>query len=349
MSREAVIDGRTIAQNESLERHGEGECATMKTTIVTAADSRFVWGSFLLLASLRYNKIDYPVNVLGFGLSNEDKALLLQFPDVSLFDANLNDPRNIACQKAQAIYTAENTDCIAWIDSDCVATGKITPYFATQPGHIRIRMRPPKEIAYLFRARYESDEEKGGMPRRVLDIWRQDVGNETNPKVNTSCNACAFVINTSDVDFIKRWEAQIQKVIPPEDKGIVNDRSFAYFLLDESVMASMLAFDEGAPQVTEYLFEGNALGQLVHLGGTPKPWQLWSISHLPWFHNIMDAIDHAKAQGYRLPSQRWVFHRKLLPLYTLVARIYDIYHVGKRWLRDRAKKILRRLKNDKSW
>jgi len=315
----------------------------MKTTIVTAADRNFVWGSFLLLASLRCHKVPCPVNILSFGLSADDEAVLRQFPDVALFSAAQEDPRNIACQKAQAIYTARETDCIAWVDSDCIVTGQICEYFEVPPGKIQIRMRPPKEIEYLFRLRYDAGEERGRIPQRVLDIWKKDVNGRTEPQVTTSCNACAFVVHSSDLGFIHRWEAQIQKVIPPENMGIVNDSSFAYFLLDETVMASMLAFDVAAPEVTTYCLEGQLKGQLVHFGGTPKPWDMWNVYHLPWFTEVIDLVDWAKGQGYRFPSKRWVFNRHLRPAYGMIAKLFDFQHVTKRFARDRAKKVLRKL------
>jgi len=294
-------------------------------TIVTACDHNFVWGTFLLLLSLRRSRVTVPVHVVTHNLGEVDRALLRQIDGVTLFDASDEaNHRNIVYQKTAAILTAE-TDLIMWIDSDCIVTGNITPLIEAGGEGLQIRMRPEPEIAYLFKKRYAVGERRGSLPCRVLEIWRNDVGERTIPAINTSCNAHCFTLHRKYLDFIRRWDAQIRKVIADgAASGVVNDRSFAYFLLDEAVMSSMLAFSEGPPPVRRYLMEDDPACAVIHFGGRPKPWQRWLLRNMEYFDEITGLLEWAEEQGWALPYKPWYLQRNSKALCRVHALIFEV-------------------------
>ncbi|MFA6173576.1 MAG: hypothetical protein WC701_07785 [Kiritimatiellales bacterium] len=171
-------------------------------TIVTACDHNFVRGTFLLLLSLRRSGVRLPVHVVTHNLGEADHALLRQIDGVTLFAASDEaNRRNIVYQKTAAILTAE-TDLIMWIDSDCIVTGDITPLIEASGEGLQIRMRPEPGIAYLFRKRYTAGEKRGTLPRKVLEIRRDDIGERQAPAINTSCNARCFTVHRKHLDYI---------------------------------------------------------------------------------------------------------------------------------------------------
>ncbi len=294
-------------------------------TIVTACDHNFVWGTFILLLSLRRSGVRLPVHVVTHNLSEAERALLRQVDGVTLFTASDEaNHRNIVYQKTAAILTAE-TDQIMWIDSDCIVTGDITPLIEAGGTGLQIRMRPDSEIAYLFRKRYAAGEKRGLLPKKVLEIWRTDVGERTVSAINTSCNAHCFTVHRKHLDFIRRWDAQIRKVIADEASGgVVNDRSFAYFLLDESVMSSLLAFSSEPPPIRRYLLDMDPACAVVHLGGRPKPWERWLLRNMKYFDEITGLLEWAGSQGWSLPCKPWYLQRKYKIWCGIHAMIFEV-------------------------
>lgn len=294
-------------------------------TIVTACDHNFVWGTFLLLLSLRRHGVMLPVNVMTHGLGEVDRALLHQIGGVALFEANPGaGHRNLVYQKTAAILTA-NADWVMWIDSDCIVTGDITSLMdAGEPG-LQIRMRPEEEIAYLFRQRYRPGEQRGQLPERVLEIWKEDVGQRQEAAIRTSCNAHCFCVHRDCLDFIRRWDRQIRKVIPEGRKtGVLDDRSFAYFLLDEAVMSSMLAFDHSPPPLKPYMLDCNPNRAVIHFGGRPKPWDRWLLRNLNYFDEITGLLNWAEEQGWAVPGRPLHLDPRLKPFARIDALFYEI-------------------------
>jgi hypothetical protein len=295
------------------------------TTIVTACDRQFVWGAFLLLLSLRRSGVRLPVHVMTHNLGEVDRALLHQIDGVTLFDAaDSTSHRNIVYQKTAALLTADS-DWVMWIDSDCLVTGDISPLIGSGEPGLQIRMRPEAEIAYLFKKRYRTEEKRGQLPERVLDIWRADVGQRREPAINTSCNAHCFSVHRDCLDFIRRWDAQIRKVIPDGgNTGVVDDRSFAYFLLDEAVMSSMLAFDENPPPVKRYVLEDDPARSVIHFGGRPKPWDQWLLRNLNFFDEITGLLDWAEEQGWTVPGRPCHLNARYKPMVYVRACFYEV-------------------------
>ncbi|MCC7299895.1 MAG: hypothetical protein IT583_02320 [Verrucomicrobia bacterium] len=300
-------------------------------TIVTACDHNFVWGTYLLLLSLRRHGVQIPVHVVTHNLGEVDCALLHQIGGVTLFQTSEEaNHRNIVYQKTAAILTAE-TDLVMWIDSDCIVTGNITPLIEAVGEGLQIRMRPSTEIAYLFRKRYVRGEKAGTLPRKVLDIWRKDVGERLTPAINTSCNAHCFTVHRKYLDFIRRWDAQIRQVISDEaSTGVVNDSSFAYFLLDEAVMSSMLAFSGGPPPIKRYALEDDPSCAVVHFGGSPKPWKRWLLRNMKYFDELVGLLEWASGQGWLLPSTPWFLVRKNKSLCRIHALVFEAQRLIRR-------------------
>lgn len=308
-------------------------------TIVTACDHKFVWGTFLLLLSLRRHGVHLPVHVMTHGLGEVDRALLHQIGGVTLFDAPAGENhRNIVYQKAAAILTA-GSDLIMWIDSDCIVTGDITAKIDATGDRLQIRMRPEEEIRYLFRNRYVPGEKRGRLPRRVLDVWRGDVGERQVSAINTSCNAHCFVVHRNRLDFIRRWDAQIHKVIPDDSSGgVMDDRSLAYFLLDEAVMSSMLAFSDSPPPLRRYLMEEDPACSVIHFGGRPKPWERWLLRNMVWFDEITGLLDWAGEQGWILPGRPWFLRRERKVLCLASASLFEVQRTVRRYVSGLKKK-----------
>src|SRR5262245_59819719 len=120
--------------------------ATAHQTVVTACDSGFIWGAFLVVASLRHSGCRIPVHVLGRALSAADKAVLEQFPDVRIFDTN--DPKPMAFLKPVALLTAQ-TELVSWVDADGLFTADPTPWLHAFPGTISIGSRSRSSTAIM--------------------------------------------------------------------------------------------------------------------------------------------------------------------------------------------------------
>lgn len=294
--------------------------------IVTACDHKFVWGTFLMLLSLRRNGVKIPVHVVVHNLGEVDRAILHQIDNVTLFETpEAANHRNIVYRKTAAILTADS-DLIMWIDSDCIVTGDITTKIDATGDGLQIRMRPEDEIRYLFKKRYVRGEKRGRLPRRVLEIWRDDVGERQVPAINTSCNAHCFVVHRNRLDFIRHWDAQIRKVIPDDSgSGVVDDRSFAYFLLDEAVMSSMLAFSESPPPIKRYSLEDDPACSVVHFGGRPKPWDRWLLRNMAWFDEVTRLLEWADEQGWILPGRPWYLQRRKKLLCLVHALFFEMH------------------------
>ena len=91
-------------------------------TIVSACDRNYLWGAWLLAASSAKFLKATPVHILQTGFTQEDTALLEQFPTVKVLPLADNDPRNVANRKSEALLSAD-TDYVAWLDADCLVVG----------------------------------------------------------------------------------------------------------------------------------------------------------------------------------------------------------------------------------
>jgi len=286
-------------------------------TIVSACDRNFLWGAYLLAASSARFLPQTPVHILQTGFNDADKQLLEQFPTVKVLSLPDNDPRNVANRKSEALLSAD-TEFVAWLDADCMVIGDISPHLIPKNGEFQIRMRAAAENAWVWRNHYTLGEPRGGLPKSVLEKWRADVGQLEKPLVDSACVTNCFVLHKRHLDFVRQWKSQIAKVIPPTHAGVVDNRNPAYFMTDESVMTSLLAFSNIAPTPGDFLLDRDAKAHVAHFGANPKPWTQWRLRLWYCHPHIMSLLDWARVSGYKLPRVPWSFEkRNRLPAYAL--------------------------------
>jgi hypothetical protein len=293
-----------------------------RTTIVTACDRNFLWGAYLLAASAARFVPTVPLHLLHTGFGEDDLALFRQFPQVRLLPLSDANRRNVCNRKAEAMLSAD-TEFIAWLDADCMIIGDITELLIPLNGEFQIQLRDRTENAQVWRHHYAPGEPRGGLPREVLQRWRGDVGQLEQPQVDTACVTNVIVIHRRHLGFIREWQAQIAKVLPAGDTGVVDKSRPEYFMTDESVFTSLLAFSRGAPPNSEMRTNREPARHIAHFGANPKPWKGWRLG--VWYCNrpILDLLDWARAQGHPLPPVPWSLRRSSRPFAYLLAVAVD--------------------------
>jgi hypothetical protein len=269
-------------------------------TIVSACDRNFLWGAYLLAVSTARFIPDVKVLILVTGFMPEDRKLLEQFPNVRLGELDNSDPRNVANRKSEALLSAD-TEFVAWMDADCFIIGDIRPYLIPANGKFQIRIRGEAENADVWRNHYTREDERGKLPKAVAEQWRRDVGQLHTPRVQSACVTNAFVIHRDHLDFIREWKSQIAKVIPARHAGVVDKSDPSYFMTDESVLSSLIAFSRSTPDLGEFQMDKVATAHLAHFGANPKPWKRWRKSTWRVRDVVLDTLDWAREKGYALP------------------------------------------------
>jgi len=295
-----------------------------ETTIVSACDRNFLWGAFLLAASAARHIPGVPVHILQTGFTDQDAAYFEQLPDVRLIRLGDDDPRNVANRKSEAILTGE-TEYIAWLDADCMVVGDIRPLLKPVNGEFQIRLRESRENAWVWRNHYATGEARGGVPASVLACWKNDVAQLEAPAINTACVTNSFVLHRRHLDFIRQWKSQIAKVIPPVHAGVVDKSSPAYFMTDESVFTSLLAFSSLAPPIGEMRLDRDPKAHVAHFGANPKPWKRWRKPFWYCHRPVLDLIDWLQASGKPVPPIPWSFKRSSTPFAWTIAQGEAIY------------------------
>ena len=89
-----------------------------ENTVVTIGDMNYLWGIFMLIASMRQNGMDEPVLVGGLNFTDEAIRLLQQFPDVRV--AVLRPTaQSLTCRKPEVMLLADpDARYLTWVDSD---------------------------------------------------------------------------------------------------------------------------------------------------------------------------------------------------------------------------------------
>lgn len=287
-------------------------------TIVTACDRHFLWGAYLLAASAARFVPTVPLLLLHTGFTGEDLALFRQFPQVRLRPLSDTNRRNVCTRKAEAMLSAE-TEYIAWLDADCLIIGDITELLIPRNGEFQIQLRARGENAQVWRHHYAPGEPRGGVPREVLARWRADVGQRAEPALDTTCVTNVMVIHRRRLDFIRAWQEQIAKVLPAGFTGVVDKTRPEYFMTDESVFTSLLAFAHDAPPISDIRTNREPARHIAHFGANPKPWQGWRLGIWYCHGPVLDLLDWARAQGHRLPPVPWSLRRSSRPAAYLLA------------------------------
>ncbi len=297
-------------------------------TIVTACDSNYIWGAYILVASLCYFNVKSYKKVLGIMLTDEEKELLTQFPDTQVTTSGRETDRSVCLMKPHAIFAAE-TDIIAWMDSDCIVTGDITDFLHVENDEIQIRFRSFEENSGVYRNFYGKNDELGLIPEKVLNTWKEDVGDLTSPQIATVCETNCFVVSKKNLDFIKLWKSHMEKVIVDNQLQVYDKNSVGYFMTDESALNSLMAYSSTAPNVREYQFDKDSNKLLVHFGLNPKPWRHWTTRGLLHYDLTLEIIEWCQSNGYKTPPIPPSFERKNKTKEILRANLRHSYNTLK--------------------
>jgi len=303
-------------------------------TIVMASDNNYVWGVWLLIASMRMNSMTEPVIILADNYSPESIECLEQFGDVKIVQRDESFKRNLTFSKPEAMLLAD-TEYITWVDCDALFYGNCSKYLAPEPGHIHVRQRAYPENAAGFAKFYDEDEERGPIPAKVLDVWRKDIGENEEPAFYTCSSACYISIPNAYRFMLEKWRDQIAKVMPEDNVGIVDKRSMAYFQTDESVLNSVLCFCKGAPKiVSEFKLDKDPDAFFIHFNYQPKPWHLWNDYTIRHYDKTVAVVEWAVANNYKTPRAiPFSLKRKYRFLSHLIAPFTRNYYRAMKFLK----------------
>ena len=217
-------------------------------------------------------------------------------------------------------------DFIALLAGVFIVTGDITRYLSPEvPGYYSVE-KTREELAEIYRRPYTPGEEPGSIARRVLEHWRDDVGERDEPVANRVVASGNLIVHRSYLPFIRKWQAQMVRVLPDTDTGSAHDfTSFAYRQTDESVLNSLLLFAHDAPPFFPSMFDRDPNAYVAHLGPSPKYWVMWSKEKLLYFDAVMNIIEWARMEGYNAPKLAWCLKRRNKHLVYLVANAHFVY------------------------
>ncbi|AQQ08721.1 hypothetical protein L21SP3_00511 [Sedimentisphaera cyanobacteriorum] len=294
-----------------------------KRTVVTACDDGYLWGAFLLTASLRRFNVDCDINVRGFGLSSLSASLLEQFGRVNL----IQDGKDMAFNGKIAALKTANEGSVTWMDSDCMVNGDVTDYLNVPEDGIRIRFRSKEENVHRFKEDYQPGEAPGSLPSLYTDNWQEDIGELREPRTESAASNCAFTIDASRMDFVEKWNSFMQEI---RDSG---KQSPAYSLglsgkrmSDELALNALLAFAEDAPEIHPHLLSNDPKALVVHFYERKKPWVIWTDSQIRHYPLVIDTLEWVKQQGFELPPKLpWTFCKSLKPAAYGSSQLFKAY------------------------
>jgi hypothetical protein len=296
------------------------EVPEIPNSIVTIANPPFFIAVFTLVVSLKYHGVRARIHVLSVGLTARQKELLAQFPSVTVEEADASSNLGPAARKGEAILTAadDGGDYVTLLDGDCIVTGDITPYLNPGGETLFARLKSPAEDGHVFVRRYEKGEVPGTIPRRILETWKADVGQNDQPAISNTVCGGNLTVHRSQLPFVRQWQRQIEKILPSSARGAHDFGSQAYSQMDESVLNSLLAFAKDAPTAGRAQLDLDPKAYVAHLGpNNPKPWVLWRPERLHYFGPVAAMIEWARQQGYAMPPIPWTFRaRNRWPVYV---------------------------------
>lgn len=300
-------------------------------SIVIAGDSNYFWGIFLLIGSIRKNKMDEPILVAAIDFPEEYIELLEQFDHVKIHRMP-RPARTIACSKGEYMLLAD-TEYITWVDCDAFFIGNNSEnLIPNKPNQIHIRQRGQVENALAFKGHYFGENGQK-IPEEVLQVWRQDCGvaPHTPANIEQACSDCFFSIHQNSRQLMETWVKRIDQVLPIGDVGVVNQSVKYYHQLDESVLNSLLCFMPNAPTITEsYHLDKDPQRIFIHFVTHPKPWVAWNKATLKHFDNYVAIVDYLIENNYKLPQSGIPFSLQksnkklatiLAPYFSLSSRI----------------------------
>ncbi|MBR0056277.1 MAG: hypothetical protein IJP66_03020 [Kiritimatiellae bacterium] len=285
----------------------------LNTTVVTAGDRAFAWGTLLMVASMRRNGMRHPVVVGAMDWSDDQKRRILSLGGVTIRDLP-KSRQCVTCQKPLLMNLDEiTTDWVCWADSDAIFVGDCSEWLrGDDPGEIVVRMYSPPPADFTPATR---------------ETWRRDVERHCGralpeSRYPTRVNAPFIVIHRKWRPFLERWQNQIGSVLPA-DVEIIMRRGSPYFQTDESVLGSLLCFDPDAPKIAEnYKANGGAdkTRYFAHFAYNPKPWQMWNRHSSKWRGEVFAVVDWLVAQGVVRSSEVPLpLRRRWWPLFRAAA------------------------------
>jgi hypothetical protein len=297
-------------------------------TIITACNEKFVWGAILLIASVRRSGMKTPIRVCVDQVSAASINMLEQFDDVVTFTIDSQENISLHSHKPNAMLSAE-TDLISWMDSDGYVVGDISPLIdIADDDSMMARVKSAEEEQTTWLSRYASDEKKGEIPSRVLQEWKRDISDLAKPRRKFTITSCSYIVQHKHKEFLQLLVKQNQKILG--DSGqIVNKKSFAYPLSDESVINSLLLFSESAPaEIKEWTLNKDPNCHFYHFQGKNKPWVRWNKRHFNYFDHVMDTICWIEDNGYQLPLKPRTLlkhNKKKIKFEVMLQDIFDTF------------------------
>lgn len=262
-----------------------------KTTVVTAGDRAFSWGSFLLVASMRMNGMRHPVVVGAMDWTDAMKRRVEALGGVTVRELP-SSRQCVACQKPMLMACDDvKTEWVCWADSDAAFVGDCSEWLVgDDPEEIVVRKYDPPPSDFT---------------PETLETWRRDVERVcgdalAESRYTTRVNNPFIVVHRKWRGFLGRWQRQIAAVLPA-DVEIVTKHGTPYFQTDESVLGSLLCFDPDAPRVVERYKANGSVDKsryFAHFAYNPKPWQMWNPYSLRWHDVVASVVDWTVANGY---------------------------------------------------
>ena len=274
-------------------------------TVVTAGDANYLWGLFLLVASMRKAGMDEPVMIGTKKFDARCERVMKQLGAVTLTSLDAAS-HNLTCHKAEVMLQAD-TEFVTWADSDALFSGDCSALMPP-PDHSRIhvRRRTPAEMPGAFPKPYDLNEILPQWQKDVAAVAGQDPGEPEPPQTFEtfqSCSACFLSVARDREKFLQVWHRMMMN-LPSNDTGVVNRSLKCYHQLDESCLNATLRYLEGAPEVTEtYRMDKDLAHLFVHFCGRPKPWVFWVPSALRHYDATLAVVEWARAEKLELPGE----------------------------------------------
>jgi len=268
--------------------------STTDNTIVTACDSRYLWGALLLALSARKEGSDVPIHVLHSDLSKDEVDMLEQLPDVRCMPAR--SPYAMF-QKPEALLSAD-TAWATWMDSDVIWRGDLTRLLAGSTPGIQIRVRGNAENSDAFRGATNGDE--GTIPSEVLSRWKEDIQELDQPRLNRMAVTNVIALHRDFRWLPGRWHELMERVSLRPEKLVDRDNT-AYRITDEAALTALLAFSRDAVPVLPYRLNEDPARLLIHFADRPKPWTGWQLRYVKHYQAVAAVVAWAIEAGYRLP------------------------------------------------
>lgn len=312
---------------------------TSPNLIVTAGDHNYIWGIYLLVASMRQAEMPETVAVYLPDGTPEDWAALNALGGVVPIElppetAARLSTRSLTCAKptlmtaALAAAPEGAINAVSWVDSDAFFHGSCSALLPPSDDRkIHVRRRSPAENCNAFRG-HSFGEDGSTIPAEIIAAWRNDlvdagcgaVPDDTPPRYRQSCSACILSVPAARRDFLAAWERLMNHVIPEGNIGVVDHRVKYYHQLDESTLNATLTLWADAPEVdTPFRLDKDREHLFVHFIGVPKPWQAWAPGAMRHYDAYVSVLAWAQSQGLPLPGKppasllrRWRFIQWLL-------------------------------------